>query len=89
MFCTYIPFVPATACLSSSGFFYPQSFKFRLSEERFPTLKVLRETEQELQMNISREIDIVLRKIKGSPEVTNYEGRCVADKHLGDFCCGD
>ena len=73
--------------LSSHGFFLWQTFKFQLSEERFPTLRVLRETEQELQMNIAREIDIMLRKMKGTPEVANYEDRCDADnKHSGDFC---
>jgi hypothetical protein len=46
---------------------------------------MLRETAQKLQTNIERELDIVLRKMKGIPEVTEYENRCVADKHPGDF----
>ena len=53
------------------------TFIFRLQEEKFPHLTKLRSKEQQLVETIDREMKIILRKTKGSPESLDYEGRKV------------
>lgn len=55
----------------------PLAYKFQLSEDRFPVLTLLREKEQTLRDTIEKQIKAVLRKLKGSTEVLEYEGRMV------------
>lgn len=53
----------------------PLVYKFQLRIERFPALTILREKEQMLQDTIGKELKSILRKLKGSPEMLEYEGR--------------
>lgn len=53
----------------------PLAYRFQLSEDRFPALSLLREKQQTLQETIEKDIKSVLRKLKGSPEVVEHEGR--------------
>jgi hypothetical protein len=53
------------------------TFVFRLKEGKFPQLGKLRAKEQQLLEEIDREMKVVLRKTKGSPEIVDCDGRKV------------
>jgi dsDNA-specific endonuclease/ATPase MutS2 len=53
------------------------TFVFRLKEGKFPHLGKLRAKEQQLLEVIDREMKVVLRKTKGSPEIVDCDGRKV------------
>lgn len=53
------------------------TFVFRLRDEKFPHLGKLRTKEQQLVETIDREMKVILRKTKGSPEYLDYDGRKV------------
>ena len=52
-----------------------KAFQFRLNQNKFPELGDLRKRERNLVKAIDGEMKKVVRKMKGSPEYVDYEGR--------------